>query len=67
MEPKSTLESIFVTIKNDVKTLMLFREGVEGLGRSGDGRGRSAMLTGVLKAPRQNQYFASIFDRGAQN
>ena len=35
MEPKGSLESIFIAIENDVKKVMLFREGVEGLGLSG--------------------------------
>ena len=39
MEPKWGLESIFIAIKNDAKKVMLFREGVDGLGPAGRGRG----------------------------
>ena len=35
MEPKWDLESIFIAIENEAKKVMLFREGVEGLGLAG--------------------------------
>ena len=35
MEPEWDLELIFIAIENNVKTVMLFREGVEGLGLAG--------------------------------
>ena len=47
MEPKWGLESIFIAIENDVKKVMLFREGLEGLGR---GRGARQKINILLQS-----------------
>ena len=57
MEPKWSLESIFTAIKSNAKKVMLFREGVEGLGLAGPwAQARGHLFIGVVRASTKRRF-----------